>query len=40
MALNAQKTKCMYVSARQKRQKLSGSFPPLFTGKQTIEKVH
>ena len=40
MALNAQKTKCMYVSARQKRQKLSASFQPLFIGKQTIEEVH
>ena len=40
MALNAQKTKCMYVSARQKRQKLSTSFQPLFIGKQTIEEVH
>ena len=40
MALNAQKSKCMYVSARQKRQKLSASFQPLFIGKQTIEEVH
>ena len=40
MALNAQTTKCMYVSARQKRQKLSASFQPLFIGKQTIEEVH
>ena len=32
MALNAQKTKCMYVNARQKR--------PLFIGKHTIEVVH
>ena len=40
MALNAQKTKCMYVSARQKRQKLSPSFQPLFIGQQTIEEVH
>ena len=32
--------KCMYVSARQKRQKLSASFQPLFIGKQTIEEVH
>ena len=40
MALNAQKTKCMYVSARQKRQKLSPSFQPLFSGQQTIEEVH
>ena len=40
MALNAQKTKWMYVSARQKTQKLSASFEPLFIGKQTIEEVH
>ena len=40
MALNAQKNKCMYVSARQKRQKLSPSFQPLFIGQQTIEEVH
>ena len=40
MALNAQKTKCMYVSAHQKRQKLSASFLPLFIGKQTIEEVN
>ena len=40
MAFNAQKTKCMYLSARQKRQKLSASFQPLFIGKQTIEEVH
>ena len=39
MALNAQKTKCLYVSARQKRQKLSASFQPLFIDKQTIEEV-
>ena len=40
MALNAQKAKCMYMSARQKRQKLSASFQRLFIGKQTIEEVH
>ena len=40
MALNAQKTKCMYVSARQKRQKLSASFQPFLIGKQTTEEVH
>ena len=34
------KTKCMYVSALQKRQKSSASFQPLFIGKQTIEEVH
>ena len=40
MALNAQKTKCMYVSASQKRQKLSASLQPLFIGKRTTEEVH
>ena len=38
MALNVKK--CMYVSARQKRQQLSASFQPLFIGKQTTEEVH
>ena len=41
MALNAQKDpKCMYMSALQKRQKLSVLFQPFFIGRQTIEEVH
>ena len=40
VALNAPKTICMYVSACQKRQKLSASFQPLFIVKQTIKEVH
>ena len=34
------KKKSMYLSTRQKRQKLSASLQPLFIGKQTIEEVH
>ena len=40
MALNAQKTKCMYVSTRQKRQILSASFQSLLIGRQTTDEIH
>ena len=39
MSLNAQKTKCMYVSARQKRQKMKSDFKPLFIDNKSIEEV-
>ena len=39
MSLNAQKTKCMYILARQKRQKMISEFKPLFIDKKEIEKV-
>ena len=39
MALNAQKTKCMYVTTRQKRQKLQSGFPPLYVKNEIVEEV-
>ena len=40
MSLNVKKTKCMYVSARQKRQKMKGYFKPLFIANNKIEEVY
>lgn len=40
MALNSQKTKCMYVSARQKRQKMQSCFRPLYIGQNVVEEVN
>ena len=40
MALNSQKTKCMYVSARQKRQKMQSYFKPLYISQTAIEEVN
>ena len=39
MSLNAVKTKCMFVCARQKRQKMKYPFPPLFIENKEIEQV-
>jgi len=39
MSLNAQKTKCMYVSARQKRQKMNDRFQPLLLDNGIVEEV-
>jgi len=39
MSLNAQKTKCMYVSARQKRQKMNDRFQPLLLNNGIVEEV-
>ena len=40
MSLNSQKTKCMYICARQKRQKMKSDFEPLFIGENRIDEVH
>ena len=40
MSLNVTKTKCMYVSSRQKRQKMKNHFKPLFIANNQIEEVH
>ena len=40
MALNSQKTKCMYVSARQKRQKMESCFKPLYIGQDPVLEVN
>lgn len=39
MSLNAVKTKCMYICARQKRQKMKSAFKPLFIKGKLIEEV-
>ena len=39
MSLNVQKTKCMYVSARQKRQKMKNKFQPLLLNNRIVEEV-
>ena len=39
VALNSSKTKCMYVSTRQKRIKMCSPCPPLFIEDQMIEQV-
>ena len=40
MSLNSEKTKCMYVSARQKRQKMDTKFKPLQIGTNVVEEVN
>ena len=40
MTLNSQKTKCMYVSARQKRQKMESYFKPLYIDQNPVVEVH
>ena len=40
MSLNAHKTKCMYVSARQKRQKMKTNFEPLYIDNRIVEEVN
>ena len=40
MSLNSKKTKCMYVSARQKRQKMKSHFKPLYIGQNPVEEVN
>ena len=40
MALNPHKTKCMYVSARQKRQKMQSCFKPLYIGDNPVVEVN
>ena len=40
MTLNSHKTKCMYVSARQKRQKMQSCFKPVYIGKNSVEEVN
>ena len=40
MSLNSQKTKCMYVSARQKRQKMKSYFKPIYIGQNSVDEVY
>ena len=39
MALNVQKTKCMYITTRQKREKMNDVFPPLYVNNNVINEV-
>ena len=40
MSLNPDKTKCMYVTTHQKRNKMFSSFPPLHIKGKLIEEVN
>ena len=39
MALNPDKTKCMIITTRQKRQNLQVNFPPIYIGNKAVEEV-
>ena len=40
MSLNSDKTKCMYITTRQKRNKMSDPFPPLYIKGKLVEEVN
>ena len=39
MSLNSDKTKCMYITTRQKRNKMCNPFPPLYIKGKVVEEV-